>query len=115
MAEIASNNVTSQVMTTLGAGSGLNITKLAEDLTAVEKEPKQAKIEAGVTATEAKISAYGLISYQLGLLQTAFESLNDADEIAQPSGVSSNTAVIIKNIVFIYYFNILMRNIFLTK
>ena len=47
MAEIASNNVTSQVMTTLGAGSGLNITKLAEDLTAVEKEPKQAKIESG--------------------------------------------------------------------
>ncbi len=98
MAEIASNNVTSQVMTTLGAGSGLDITKLAEDLTAVEKEPKQAKIEAGVTATEAKISAYGLISYQLGLLQTAFESLNDADEIAQPSGVSSNTAVTFSNL-----------------
>ena len=94
MAEVAATeSVTAQIMTTLGAGSGLNITKLAEDLTSVERAPKQAKIEAAVTATEAKISAYGLISYQVGLLQTAFEALNDADELSTNSASSSDTAV----------------------
>jgi hypothetical protein len=94
MAEVAATeSVTAQIMTTLGAGSGLNITKLAEDLTSVERAPKQAKIEAAVTATEAKISAYGLISYQVSLLQTAFEALNDADELSTNSASSSDTAV----------------------
>lgn len=94
MAEVAATeSVTAQIMTTLGAGSGLNITKLAEDLTSVERAPKQAKIEAAVSATEAKISAYGLISYQVSLLQTAFEALNDADELSTNSASSSDTAV----------------------
>ena len=94
MAEVAgSDSVTAQIMTTLGAGSGLNITKLAQDLTDVEKAPRQAKIEEAMTATEAKISAYGLISYQVSLLQTAFEGLNDADELATNTGSSSDDAV----------------------
>ena len=94
MAEVAgSDTVTAQIMTTLGAGSGLNITKLAQDLTDVEKAPRQAKIEEAKTATEAKISAYGLISYQVSLLQSAFEGLNDADELATNSGSSTSTAV----------------------
>jgi flagellar hook-associated protein 2 len=94
MAEVAATeSVTSQIMTTLGAGSGLDITKLATDLTSIEKAPKQAKIEAAVAATEAKISAYGLISYQVSLLQTAFEALNDADELATNSASSTDVAV----------------------
>ncbi len=94
MAEVAATeSVTSQIMTTLGAGSGLDITKLATDLTSIEKAPKQAKIEAAVAATEAKISAFGLISYQVSLLQTAFEALNDADELATNSASSTDVAV----------------------
>jgi flagellar hook-associated protein 2 len=99
MAEVAATeSVTAQIMTTLGAGSGLDITKLATDLTAVEKAPQEAKIAEAVTETEAKISAYGLISYQVSLLQTAFEALNDADELATNSASSSDTAVSISSI-----------------
>tara|TARA_B110000902_G_scaffold54195_1_gene62958 strand:+ start:4157 stop:5587 length:1431 start_codon:yes stop_codon:yes gene_type:complete len=99
MAEVAATeSVTAQIMTTLGAGSGLDITKLATDLTAVEKAPQEAKIAEAVTETEAKISAYGLISYQVSLLQSAFEALNDADELATNSASSSDTAVSISSI-----------------
>ena len=70
MAEASS--VSSQVLTTLGVGSGLDVFKLAQDLTDVEKVPKQQKIERDITATEASISGYGLVSYQVGLLQKAF-------------------------------------------
>ena len=99
MAEVAATeSVTAQIMTTLGAGSGLDITKLATDLTAVEKVPQEAKIAKAVIETEAKISAYGLISYQVSLLQSAFEALNDADEVATNSASSSDTAVSISSI-----------------
>ena len=92
MAEASS--VSSQVLTTLGVGSGLDVFKLAQDLTDVEKVPKQQKIERDITATEASISGYGLVSYQVGLLQKAFEQLNDADELATSTGSSSDTSVI---------------------
>ncbi|MDB9953923.1 flagellar filament capping protein FliD, partial [Porticoccaceae bacterium] len=45
-------------------------------------------------ATEASISGYGLVSFQVGQLQKAFETLNDADELATSTGSSSNTSAI---------------------
>jgi len=88
------NNVSSQIMTTLGVGSGLDVFKLAQDLTDVEKIPKQEAIESGISATEASISGYGLLTYQIGLLQSTFEKLNDASELRENVGVSSNSGAI---------------------
>jgi|TARA_B110000879_G_scaffold209429_1_gene297129 flagellar hook-associated protein 2 len=85
------SSVSSQVLTTLGVGSGLDVFKLAQDLTDVEKVPKQNKINSDIEATEASISGYGLVAFQVGLLQTAFEKLNDADELATSTGTSSDT------------------------
>lgn len=87
-------SVSSQVLTTLGVGSGLDVFKLAQDLTDVEKVPKKESIESDITATEASISGYGLVSFQVGQLQKAFETLNDADELATSTGSSSNTSAI---------------------
>ena len=92
MAEVSS--VASSVLTTLGVGSGLDVFKLAQDLTDVEKVPKQKSINANIAATEASISGYGLVASQVALLQTAFEKLNDADELATSTGSSSNTSAI---------------------
>lgn len=88
------NNVSSQIMTSLGVGSGLDVFKLAQDLTDVEKIPKQEAIEREINATEASISGYALLSYQIGLLQSAFEKLNDASELTDRSAVSSNSGAI---------------------
>lgn len=87
-------SVSSQVLTTLGVGSGLDVFKLAQDLTDVEKVPKKESIESDITAAEASISGYGLVSFQVGQLQKAFETLNDADELATSTGSSSNTSAI---------------------
>ena len=92
MAEVSS--VASSVLTTLGVGSGLDVFKLAQDLTDVEKVPKQKSINANIAATEASISGYGLVASQVALLQTAFEKLNDADELATSTGSSSDTSAI---------------------
>ncbi len=88
------SNISSQIMTTLGVGSGLDVFKLAQDLTDVEKVPKQKAIQGNIEATEASISGYGLVTYQVGLLQQAFENLNDSDELATSTGSSSNTSAI---------------------
>ena len=88
------SSVSSQVLTTLGVGSGLDVFKLAQDLSDVEKVPKQEAIQDSIDATEASISGYGLVSYQVGLLQQAFENLNDSDELATSTGTSSDTSAI---------------------
>ena len=99
MAEVtAADSPTAQIMKTLGAGSGINITELAQNLTDVDKAPRQEKIDAAVAATEAKISAYGLISYQVSLLQSAFEALNDADELATNTASSNDPAVTLNSV-----------------
>ena len=84
------SNVASTVLTTLDVGSGIDIVKLSEDLTNAEKEPKQNAIQSDIDATEASISAYALVSFQVDALKSAFEKLNDANEIATSTGTTSD-------------------------
>tara|TARA_A100001015_G_scaffold117027_1_gene129845 strand:- start:1180 stop:3075 length:1896 start_codon:yes stop_codon:yes gene_type:complete len=86
----SSSTAAQQILTTLGAGSGIDIFKMSRDLTDVEKLPKQEKINDNIAATEAQISAYGLVSYQLGVLKQSFEGLNDANEMATNTSSSTN-------------------------
>lgn len=88
------SSVSSQVLTTLGVGSGLDVFKLAQDLTDVEKIPKQEAIQSVIAETEASISGYGLLSYQVGLLQSAFEKLNDVSELMESYGTSSDASAV---------------------
>ena len=93
------NNVASTVLTTLDVGSGIDIVKLSEDLTNAEKEPKQEKIQGDINATEASISAYGLVKFQVNALKSAFEKLNDANEIATSTGTTSDaTKITLSNV-----------------
>ena len=50
---MSTDNIASSVMQTLGGGSGIDIVKLARDLTDVEKLPPK-KITASQEAAEAK-------------------------------------------------------------
>ena len=84
------NSVASTVLTSLDIGSGLDIAKLSQDLTDAEKVPKQEVIQGDIDATEASISAYGLVKFQVDALKTAFEKLNDANELATSAGTSSD-------------------------
>lgn len=77
----------SNIINTLGAGSGIDIKTLAENLVNAEKAPRKERIDAKITQTEAKISGYSAIKFALSELKTAFGKLNDASDFSsiQPS------------------------------
>lgn len=87
-------------LTSLGAGSGIDTKSLAQNLANAEIAPRKDLVTAQITKTEAKISAYGYIKTALADLQTAFSNLNDASDFSslkssnsQPSafGVTTST------------------------
>jgi flagellar hook-associated protein 2 len=88
MTEVSS--VTNTVLTTLDIGSGIDSAKLARDLTDAVQIPQENKIQAHIDASEASISAYGLVKFQIDTLKTNFEKLNDANELATSTGTSSD-------------------------
>jgi flagellar hook-associated protein 2 len=84
------SNVTNTVLTTLDIGSGIDSTKLAQDLTDAIKIPQEKAIQGRIDASEAAISAYALVKFQLDVLKGSFEKLNDANELATSMGTSSD-------------------------
>ena len=85
-------SISQQILTSLGGGSGIDIFKLARDLADVEKEPKQLALESSIEKSEASISAYAAIAYQVGTIKS-FQTMDDADELTKSDGSSTNTAV----------------------
>tara|TARA_B110001450_G_scaffold119830_1_gene112925 strand:+ start:178 stop:2229 length:2052 start_codon:yes stop_codon:yes gene_type:complete len=84
------SNVANTVLTTLDIGSGIDSAKLARDLTDATKIPKENIIQGKIDSSEAAISAYGLVKFQLDSLKGSFEKLNDANELATSTGTSSD-------------------------
>ena len=76
----------------MGKGSGIDIVKLARDLTDVEKAPREAKLNDSIEESEAKISGLAVLKYNVQLLIDQFNSLNDASELATPTATSSDAA-----------------------
>ena len=89
MTEVSS--ITNTVLTTLDIGSGIDSTKLARDLTDAIQVPAQNNIQGKIDGSEAAISAYGLVKFQVNSLKSSFELLNDANELATSSGSSSDS------------------------
>ncbi|MDG1312262.1 MAG: flagellar filament capping protein FliD [Porticoccaceae bacterium] len=85
------SSISSTIFTSLDVGSGLDSPKLALDLTNAEKMPRQNAINADIKASEAAVSGYALVSADVKLLQTAFEALNDADELTKGTGTTTDS------------------------
>ena len=58
-------SVVSSVMSSLGTGSGVDIRKLAEDLTSVEREPAEQRLNTLKEQETAQISAYAVLKYNV--------------------------------------------------
>ena len=84
------SNVTNSVLTTLDVGSGIDSQKLARDLTDAVKIPQENNIQAKIDASEASISAYGIVKLGINALKASFEKLNDANELATSTGSTSD-------------------------
>ena len=86
--------ISSNIVNSLGAGSGIDTKALAESLVEAERAPRKERIETKKTATEARISAYGSIKYALSELKTAFEAINDANEVGTLQASNSQTSAV---------------------
>ena len=79
-------------LTSLGAGSGIDTKSLAQNLANAEISPRKDLITSQITKTEAKISAYGYIKTALSDLQTAFSNLNDASDFSSLKSSNSQSS-----------------------
>lgn len=98
MTTTSATSSTANIVSTLGAGSGIDIQSLAQKLVDAEQVPRKAAIDAKVTKSEARITGYGALKSALSDLKSAFEKINDASDFAslkvanaQPSAVSVTT------------------------
>ena len=85
---MATESIASSVMTSLGGGSGIDILKLARDLTDVEQVPAEERINESKLKTEAKISGLAVLKFNVQELIDEFNGLNDAVELAIPVATS---------------------------
>lgn len=83
---------TSNIVNTLGAGSGIDIKALAENLVEAERAPRKERIDSKIQQSEARISGYGALKYSLSQLKSAFEKINDASEFASVKASNSQPA-----------------------
>ncbi|WP_295401273.1 flagellar filament capping protein FliD [uncultured Thiocystis sp.] len=82
------------IISSLGAGSGIDIAKLVPQLVAVERAPQQQRLDARQETLKAQISGYGQLKSALATLQTAMGSLGSQDLFnARSATVPSSEAI----------------------
>ena len=91
--------IDTNLVTALGAGSGVDTKSLAQSLVDAEKAPRANAIQARIDRTEAKISGYSAMMAVLNVFKKAFEGLSTASGFnslsvsnSQPSAFSATTS-----------------------
>lgn len=72
----STNKYGQSILTSLSAGSGVDVKSLAQNLVDAEKAPQADAINKKIAKCDARISGYGAISYILDDLRTKFSALN---------------------------------------
>ena len=83
---------TSNIVSSLGAGSGIDIKELAKNLVETEKAPRKEAIDAKIAKSEARISGLALVNYSLTELKNAFGNLNDANDFTSLTATNSQSS-----------------------
>ena len=82
------------IISSLGAGSGVDVKSLANSLVEAEKVPRKTAIEAKIKKSEGGISGYAAIKFVLNDLKTAFSNIKDQSAFnAVVPRVSQATAI----------------------
>ena len=69
------------LMGALGAGSGVNVSSLAQSLVDAERAPQKALIDKRIQSSEARISGYGAVMSSLLTLKNSFAALQDKSKL----------------------------------
>ena len=80
MAAVTSTTSTSNAITALGAGSGIDVQSLATNLVEAERAPRKAVIEKKITQSQSGISGYAAVKFVLNDLKTAFSGVKDQSD-----------------------------------
>lgn len=84
----------SSIVSSLGAGSGIDIKSLAESLIEAERKPFKDRIDQKVEKSEAKISGYGAILSYLRPLRASMEKLANPESFGSLAASSSQPAAL---------------------
>jgi flagellar hook-associated protein 2 len=86
--------IDTNLVTALGAGSGVDTKSLAKSLVDVERQPRADAIQAKIDRTEAKISGYSAAMAVLNVFKTAFEGFSTASAFNSLSVSNSQTSAL---------------------
>lgn len=84
--------VSTNIISTLGAGSGIDVKSLAQNLVDAERVPRKQLIDDKIKKSEAKISGFSAVKYSISQLQSAFNNLNDASDFSSIKVNSSQSS-----------------------
>ncbi len=89
----ATNKANAQkIMTSLGAGSGVDVTSLAQSLVNAEKLPKETELNTKISKNEARVSGYSAVMFMMTELKTAFTAMKDRNNFNALSASNSNAS-----------------------
>ena len=89
---MAGETAVSSVMATLGTGSGIDIKKLAEDLTNVERVPAEERLNSRIEQETAQLSAYSVLKFNVEDLMSKLSALDDLSDILSSDASSGDTS-----------------------
>ena len=81
-----------ELLNALGAGSGLDSKAIVDALVAAERAPQESRITGKIESSEATISAYGQVTSVLEGVRSAFQALNDVNDLSEVSVSNSSNA-----------------------
>lgn len=89
----AANKANAQkLITSMSAGSGVDVASLAQNLVNAEKLPKEQAINTKITKNEARVSGYSALAFVLNGVKTAMTDLKDQNSFNAVNATNSNTA-----------------------
>ena len=84
----------SNLMSQLGAGSGVDTKTLAESLVSAEKQPQADAINGRITKTQSRISGLSAVMLSMDTLRTAFKAVDDPSDFNALSISNTNTSAL---------------------
>jgi len=89
----AANKASAQkLITSLNAGSGVDVSALAQNLVDAERAPQENAIKAKITKNESRISGYSALSFVLDGVKTALTALKDQNSFSSLVANNTNTS-----------------------
>jgi flagellar hook-associated protein 2 len=87
-------NSTTDFVTSLGAGSGINIKELSQALVDAEKIPRESLIQGKLDKSTAKISGLGVVKAVLERFRTSFKALDSTADFNAYTTSNSNSSAL---------------------